>query len=112
VLPRSFDSTTKARDRKKGITGDDRSQRLIPDPQADRAEQAVAVVGRAGHRERPSLTRLEDQALVPMFGTHPMELGLSRDQAGLLARLRAEPQYQARFAQAFGVDGAPFSSTT
>src|ERR1700730_4210560 len=34
----------------------------------------------------PSLTRLEVQALVPMFGTHPLELGLQRDDAVLLAR--------------------------
>src|ERR1700689_152268 len=57
----------------------------------------------------PSLTRLEDQALVPMFGTHPVELGLSKDEPGLLERLRAESRYQALFAQAFGGDGEPFS---
>jgi cytochrome c peroxidase len=55
----------------------------------------------------PSLTRLEDQALVPMFGTHPVELGLPKDEAVLLARLRAESRYQALFARAFGED--PFS---
>jgi cytochrome c peroxidase len=57
----------------------------------------------------PSLTRLEDQALVPMFGTHPVELGLPKDDAVLLARLRAESRYQALFRQAFGDDGDPFS---
>ncbi len=38
----------------------------------------------------PTLTRLEDQALVPMFGTHPVVLGLPKDEPGLLERLRAE----------------------
>jgi cytochrome c peroxidase len=57
----------------------------------------------------PTLTRLEDQALVPMFGTHPVELGLSKDEPGLLERLRAESRYQTLFAQAFGGDGEPFS---
>jgi cytochrome c peroxidase len=57
----------------------------------------------------PSLTRLEDQALVPMFGTHPVELGLLRDEAVLGARLRAAPRYQALFTQAFGANEDPFS---
>jgi cytochrome c peroxidase len=57
----------------------------------------------------PSLTRLEDQALVPMFGTHPVELGLPKGEAVLLARLRSAPRYQALFTQAFGVEGDPFS---
>jgi cytochrome c peroxidase len=57
----------------------------------------------------PSLTRLEDQALVPMFGTRPVELGLPMGDPALLPRLKAEPRYQALFAQAFDVDGDPFS---
>jgi cytochrome c peroxidase len=57
----------------------------------------------------PSLTRLEDQALVPMFGTHPVELGLPKDEAVLVGRLRAEPRYQALFTEAFGADEDPFS---
>jgi cytochrome c peroxidase len=57
----------------------------------------------------PTLTRLEDQALVPMFGEHPIELGLPLPGTAVLARLRAEPRYQALFAQAFGVDGESFT---
>jgi cytochrome c peroxidase len=57
----------------------------------------------------PTLTRLEDQALVPMFGEHPIELGLPQPGTALLGRLRAEPRYQALFAQAFGVEGDPFT---
>jgi cytochrome c peroxidase len=57
----------------------------------------------------PSITRLEDQALVPMFSTHPLELGLQRDDAALLARLRTGPGYEALFTQAFGVGSDPFS---
>ena len=30
----------------------------------------------------PTMTRLEDQALVPMFGRHPIELGLGDDRGG------------------------------
>ncbi len=41
----------------------------------------------------PSMTSLERQALVPMFGEHPVELGARR---GELARvLRADPMYRA-----------------
>ena len=57
----------------------------------------------------PSLTRLEDQALVPMFGEHPVELGLQRPGTALLARLRSEPLYQPLFERAFGQEPDPFS---
>lgn len=43
---------------------------------------------------------LERQALVPMFGTEPVELGLL-DEAALISRLRAEPYYEEAFAVAF-----------
>src|ERR1700680_4191712 len=55
----------------------------------------------------PSLTRLEDQALVPMFGEHPIELGPQEPGTALLARLRSEPRYQALFVRAFGTDPDP-----
>ena len=57
----------------------------------------------------PTVTRLEDQALVPMFGTHPVELGLTKDDPTLMARLRLEPRYRTLFAQAFTTDTDPFS---
>jgi cytochrome c peroxidase len=50
----------------------------------------------------PTITRLEDQALVPMFGDHPVELGLTKPGDELLARLRAVPEYQRLFSSAFG----------
>jgi cytochrome c peroxidase len=57
----------------------------------------------------PSLTQLEDQALVPMFGEHPIELGLQRPGTALLARLRSEPRYETLFVRAFGAEPDPFS---
>jgi cytochrome c peroxidase len=57
----------------------------------------------------PLLTRLEDQALVPMFGEHPIELGLQQPGTALLARLRKDPQYQALFEAAFGAEPNSFS---
>ena len=56
----------------------------------------------------PSLTRLEDQALVPMFGRHPIELGLGEDREWLDV-LGREPRYAALFTSAFPEDGDPFT---
>ena len=39
----------------------------------------------------PLLLTLEQQALVPMFGREPVELGLAGTEDRLFARLRAEP---------------------
>ena len=56
----------------------------------------------------PSLTRLEDQALVPMFGRHPVELGLGEDREWLDV-LRREPRYTALFKSAFPEERDPFT---
>jgi cytochrome c peroxidase len=48
----------------------------------------------------PTLTRLEDQALVPMYGHDPVELGLDRSDRWLEA-LKREPAYAPLFAAAF-----------
>jgi len=55
------------------------------------------------------LLELEDQALVPMFGEFPVELGLSGLEDVLLERLRNTPLYQRLFAEAFPDDADPFS---
>ena len=39
----------------------------------------------------PTLTRLEEQALVPMYGEHPVELGLDRSDDRGSTRCRARP---------------------
>lgn len=54
----------------------------------------------------PSAARLEDQALVPMFGAHPIELGLDRAD-GWLRRLREDTRYRALFADAYPRDPEP-----
>jgi cytochrome c peroxidase len=54
----------------------------------------------------PNMTELEQQALVPMFGEHPLELGL---RAGLPIRLHADPKYVLLFNRAFPAEPAPFS---
>ena len=57
----------------------------------------------------PTLTRLEDQALVPMFNTQPVELGLAGNEDEVLARLRADGAYPAMFAAAFPGDPQPLT---
>ena len=56
----------------------------------------------------PQMKRLEDQALVPMFGDHPVELGL-RQGDGFLPRLRSDPKYRELFERAFPSDADRFS---
>jgi cytochrome c peroxidase len=47
------------------------------------------------------LRRLEDQALIPLLGDHPIELGMGGREEELLARLADEPLYPPLFAAAF-----------
>jgi cytochrome c peroxidase len=55
----------------------------------------------------PTVRRLEEQLLVPMFGTDPVELGLAGQESQLLERLRAERRYQPLFSAAFPGDSNP-----
>ena len=57
----------------------------------------------------PLLGRLEDQALVPMFGEEPIELGLAGKEEELLDRLQADPRYQRMFAEAFSDEEEPIN---
>lgn len=55
----------------------------------------------------PLLAHLEDQALIPMFGEAPVELGLAGLEEELIARIAAVPVYQELFPEAFPeTDGA------
>jgi cytochrome c peroxidase len=57
----------------------------------------------------PDLTRLEDQALIPMMNEYPVELGLSGREEEILRRLEADPRYPRLFAAAFPGDSGPVS---
>ncbi|WAS89499.1 di-heme enzyme [Corallococcus sp. NCRR] len=59
-----------------------------------------------------ALTTLEAQALVPLFGRDPVELGFADQQEVLLERLRADPDLTARFAEAFPNESTPVSLAT
>jgi cytochrome c peroxidase len=57
----------------------------------------------------PSLRQLEQQALVPMFGEHPVELGLAGKEDLLLARLKADHRYLRLFGDAFPRENNPIT---
>lgn len=56
----------------------------------------------------PEMKSLEKQALVPMFGEHPVELGL-REGDRFLPTLRADPKYRVLFERAFPDDADAFT---
>ncbi len=58
----------------------------------------------------PQLKKLEDQALIPMFGDHPIELGL-REGDGFLPMLRSDSKYRVLFERAFPGDADRFTVT-
>jgi cytochrome c peroxidase len=58
------------------------------------------------------LTRLEDQARIPMFNERPVELGLTGHEEDLVRRLRADPDYPGMFAAAFPEEGCEPVSVT
>jgi cytochrome c peroxidase len=57
----------------------------------------------------PILRSLEMQAAVPLFGTNPIELGMSGHEQDLVQRLRDEPRYGPMFMTAFPTDSDPYT---
>lgn len=57
----------------------------------------------------PAQARLETQALVPMFGEHPVEMGLAGKEESLLRLLHRDPRYERLFRAAFAADPEPWS---
>lgn len=57
----------------------------------------------------PNLHSLEQQALVPMFSEHPVELGLRGREASLVGLLRSDPVYRKLFREAFRDAKDPFT---
>jgi cytochrome c peroxidase len=56
----------------------------------------------------PAMTSLEEQALVPMYGEHPVELGLDRSD-GWLFMFQRDPLYVDRFDAAFPGTPSPIT---
>lgn len=60
----------------------------------------------------PALTRLEDQALVPLLGTQPVEMGMKGLEAELPRRLGADACYRKMFARAFPAEKGRIDTRT
>lgn len=92
---------------------------------SDGRVRAIGSTGMLHPRHTPTLTnvgyataltwanplqrKLEKQMLVPMFGEHPVELGLSGKEKILIARLANDPRYPAMFRAAFPNDPNPIT---
>ena len=57
----------------------------------------------------PSVILFERQALVPLFGETPVEMGLSGKEELLIDRLKNEPRYAKLFADAYPTSGGKYS---
>ena len=57
----------------------------------------------------PTLQALEEQALAPMFGTEPIELGLAGHEARITQLLEDEPRYRDLAAAAYPGERAPWT---
>ena len=55
------------------------------------------------------LSHLEDQALTPLFGDNPVEMGMSGHEEDLVAMLKADEHYAELLPKAFPADEDPFS---
>lgn len=51
--------------------------------------------------QNPQLMSLEVQALIPLFGEHPVEMGMAGREQEIFALFRDDPTYRRLFAQAF-----------
>ena len=57
----------------------------------------------------PTVTTLEEQALVPMFAEHPIELGMTGALPAIFQRLQADATYPLLFRAAFPLDADPWT---
>jgi cytochrome c peroxidase len=57
----------------------------------------------------PEVRTLEQQAIVPLLATHPVELGLKGREAAVLEQLRADPVYADLFPKSFPGANQPFT---
>ena len=55
------------------------------------------------------IDKLEDQALTPIFGDDPVEMGMAGHEEDIVALLRSEPFYRANLQLAFPADSDPAS---
>lgn len=59
----------------------------------------------------PLLNSLEVQALIPIFGTHPVEMGMAGKETQIFNMLKGDPRYRTLFNLAFPTEAAQGSQT-
>src|SRR5215469_7885763 len=94
---------TDGRARAEGATG-------MPHPRSSMSLVNVAYVPYLTWAN-PNLTSLEDQALIPMLGEDPVELGLKGREQSYLDIVRNDPIYRRLFPPAFPNDSDPYTLT-
>lgn len=57
----------------------------------------------------PLLDRLEEQALTPLFGDNPVEMGMTGREGDIVAMLQADELYREQFPEVFDEDADPYS---
>ncbi len=57
----------------------------------------------------PLLDKLEDQALTPLFGDNPVEMGMAGRETAIIDLLRSDERYAALLPEAFPKDQDPYS---
>ena len=57
----------------------------------------------------PSISTLEEQIIIPIFGDHPIELGVSGYEDEILGRISNDHTYQALFTQAYPNEEDPIN---
>ena len=55
------------------------------------------------------LSRIEDQALIPLFSEHPVEMGMNGRDGEIAALLREDPLYRTQVPEVFPRDEDPYS---
>jgi len=80
------------------------------------ARSAMPIANSAYHPTltwaNPTLTSLEKQMEVPLYGTNPVELGINDgNKAAVLQRFQADSDYVGRFARAFPGEATPLNFT-
>ncbi|MBZ0120523.1 MAG: di-heme enzyme [Sandaracinaceae bacterium] len=79
--------------------------------QTPRGSMSLANIAYAPRRTwaNPLLSHLEQQAMIPMFGEAPVELGLAGLEQELLQRLSRDPAYPEMFREAFPSEADPIT---
>ncbi|HLT90715.1 MAG TPA: di-heme enzyme [Woeseiaceae bacterium] len=77
--------------------------------------RGAMTLANAGYASRltwanPLLDTLEVQALTPLFGDDPVEMGMAGREADIVELVRSDPWYRAAFEEAFPSDAKPWST--